>query len=120
MKQYFSRLWTGLLITFFSFSFISSSYAIDIKLWDLSGRQGQDEFYELLIAGCETILPLEVEEYLDFINDQFVDAENLEDQNVIWDFQDILLLVVPQIFCPEYIEKGKELNTYIYFADFKF
>ncbi len=48
MKQYFSRIWTGLLITFFSFSFISSSYAIDIKLWDLSGRQGQDEFYELL------------------------------------------------------------------------
>ena len=47
MKQYFSRIWTGILITFFSFSFISSTYAIDIKLWDLSGREGQDEFYEL-------------------------------------------------------------------------
>ena len=29
--------------------------------------EGQDEFYELLIAGCETILPMEVEEYLDFV-----------------------------------------------------
>tara|TARA_B100000575_G_scaffold291315_1_gene296898 strand:+ start:1528 stop:2889 length:1362 start_codon:yes stop_codon:yes gene_type:complete len=82
--------------------------------------EGQDEFYELLIAGCETILPMEVEEYLDFINNQFADTENLEDQNVIWDFQDIMLLIVPQIFCPEYVEKGLQLSTYIYVADFKF
>ena len=48
MKYYFSRIWAGILITLLSFSFTSSSYAIDIKLWDLSARQGQDEFYELL------------------------------------------------------------------------
>lgn len=82
--------------------------------------EGQDEFYELLIDGCETILPMEVDEYLDFINNQFADTENLEDQNVIWDFQDIMLLIVPQIFCPEYVEKGLQLSTYIYVADFKF
>ena len=42
MKYYFSRIWAGILITLLSFSFTSSSYAIDIKLWDLSARQGQD------------------------------------------------------------------------------
>ena len=35
-----------LVISLFSFSKVAQ--AIDIKLWDLSGRDGQDEFYELL------------------------------------------------------------------------
>ena len=36
------------LIIITAFSFSKAAQSIDIKLWDLSGRDGQDEFYELL------------------------------------------------------------------------
>ena len=36
------------LLTLTAFSFSKAAQSIDIKLWDLSGRDGQDEFYELL------------------------------------------------------------------------
>ena len=36
------------LLIIMAFSFSKAAQSIDIKLWDLSGRDGQDEFYELL------------------------------------------------------------------------
>ena len=82
--------------------------------------ESTDGFYELLIEGCNVLLPLEPEKYLDFINEDFSSAKSLEEQNEKWDFQDVVLLIVTPIFCPEYTEKGVQLNTYIYLADFKY
>jgi len=80
----------------------------------------QDEFYDLMIMGCETILPLEPMDYLDYVQDRFSEAKNLEDQNVIWDFEEIVLFGVPTWFCPDQVEKGSRLSTYIYLVDFKY
>ena len=80
----------------------------------------QDEFYDLMIMACETILPMEPMEYLSYVKERFSEAKNLEDQNVIWDFEEIILLGVPTWFCPDLIEKGNRLSTYIYLVDFKY
>ncbi len=42
---------------FLSFGFITPSYAIDITIWDLSGRNGQDEFYDNLNKEYKKINP---------------------------------------------------------------
>ena len=80
----------------------------------------QDEFYELMIAACETILPMEPIEYLEYVQEDFSLATNLEEQNATWDFQEIILLAVPPWFCPDLEDKGVRLSTYIYLVDFKF
>ena len=80
----------------------------------------QDEFYDLMIMGCKSILPLEPMDYLDYVEDRFSEAKNLEDQNVIWAFEEIVLFGVPTWFCPDQVEKGSRLSTYIYLVDFKY
>ena len=80
----------------------------------------QDEFYDLMTMGCETILPMEPMDYLDYVQGRFSEAKNLEDQNIIWDFEEIVLFGVPTWFCPDQIEKGNRLSTYIYLVDFKY
>ena len=68
MRNFLSLFWIYFFLTFITLSFANSSYAIDIKVWDLSGRSGQTELYE--------ILDKEVKKYNPDINVVLVEYEN--------------------------------------------
>jgi len=44
LKFITKKIYLFIFSLFLSFGFITSSYAVDITIWDLSGRNGQDEF----------------------------------------------------------------------------
>ena len=46
LKFITKKIYLFIFSLFLSFGFITSSYAVDITIWDLSGRNGQDEFYD--------------------------------------------------------------------------
>ena len=48
LKFITKKIYLFIFSLFLSFGFITSSYAVDITIWDLSGRNGQDEFYDNL------------------------------------------------------------------------
>ena len=48
LKFITKKIYLFIFSFFLSFGFITTSYAIDITIWDLSGRNGQDEFYDNL------------------------------------------------------------------------
>ena len=45
LKLVSKKIYLLIVSLFLSFGFITTSYAVDITIWDLSGRNGQDEFY---------------------------------------------------------------------------
>ena len=57
LKFITKKIYLFIFSLFLSFGFITSSYAIDITIWDLSGRNGQDEFYDNLNKEYKKINP---------------------------------------------------------------
>ena len=57
LKFITKKIYLFIFSFFLSFGFITTSYAIDITIWDLSGRNGQDEFYDNLNKEYKKINP---------------------------------------------------------------
>ena len=57
LKFITKKIYLFIFSLFLSFGFITSSYAVDITIWDLSGRNGQDEFYDNLNKEYKKINP---------------------------------------------------------------
>ena len=57
LKFITKKIYLFIFSLFLSFGFITTSYATDITIWDLSGRNGQDEFYDNLNKEYKKINP---------------------------------------------------------------
>jgi len=80
-----------------------------------------NEMYQFFIENaCSNILLLEDEEALDYIQGVFDNVQSLDDQNYQLDIFTIILEIVPQIFCEEYVDLGIRYSTYLYFIERKF
>ena len=77
--------------------------------------------YQFFIeSACSNILLLEDEEAVDYIQEVFKNVQSLEDQNYQLDFFTIMLEIVPQLFCEEYVDLGVRYSTYLYLIERKF
>ena len=56
LKFITKKIYLFIFSLFLSFGFITSSYAVDITIWDLSGRNGQDEFMIILIKNTKKLI----------------------------------------------------------------
>lgn len=80
-----------------------------------------NEMYQFFIeSACSNILLLEDEEAVDYIQEVFKNVQSLEDQNYQLDFFTIMLEIVPQLFCEEYVDLGVRYSTYLYLIERKF
>jgi len=94
-------------------------YYFDIDEETKLENQARDTFIELWSTGCEVFLK-DPDSSIIFIQDIFLQAETIEDQNMFLDEMQIITTIIPNVYCPEFLDNALSLNTNLYLLEYNF
>ena len=94
-------------------------YYFDIDEETKLENQARDTFIELWSTGCEVFLK-DPDSSIIFIQDIFLQEETIEDQNMFLDEMQIITTIIPNVYCPEFLDNALSLNTNLYLLEYNF